>query len=491
MDIILFGAGDESKNVLPFLEEKFHILFFADNDPKKQGTYVGKYRVGHPDEIGKYSCRVVIASTRYGFEIANQLQQHGISPDRIFFYRKFCTDNRYSQYQLCPVMAEGIEETGKRLIQYDLCHAEERTTASRKVLVFCIFFSTYARQLIENISRRYTDIQFSLLTGSEDYLQRIETGSVEHIYYFRTLADLKTILEQLPVYDAMQLLWIEWEWAYFYRLIRSKTRRLNLNVGGSDFYRACEDEREFRRNLIMCADSIMAGTDETVRNFSGYYGDGVKEKMALLPFGVEVLDWIRQKEGIQRDVLKEKFQLPVDKLVVTCGHNSLESHQHIKMIEALEKLTADMKKQMFFVFPMTYPEGQDAYIAKVRERLARSSLAYMILTKFMDFEEMAEYAMASDVMIHVQTTDQLSSTMLEEMYAGGITIAGEWLPYRSLRDMGMFFLDVRYVSDIGTVLKDVLINRVEYKEKSKANKEIIWRNSSWEEVAPRWRALWE
>ena len=241
----------------------------------------------------------------------------------------------------------------------------------------------------------------------------------------------------------------------------------------------------------MCADRITAETDETVRNFGEYYGDEIKKKMAKLPFGVEVLDWIRQKEGMREEDLKEKFRLPTDKLVVTCGHNALESHQHIKVIEALEKLAADRKEQMFFVFPMTYPAGQDAYIEKVREKLDRSGLGYLILTEFMDFEEMAEYAMASDVMLHVQTTDQLSSTMLEEMYAGSITIAGEWLPYRSLREMGMFFLDAKSVSDIGTVLEQVVINRVEYKEKSKANKEIIWKNSSWDGVAPGWRALWE
>ena len=113
----------------------------------------------------------------------------------------------------------------------------------------------------------------------------------------------------------------------------------------------------------------------------------------------------------------------------------------------------------------------------------------MILTEFMDFQSMAQYAMISDIMLHVQTTDQLSSTMLEEMYAGSIVIAGSWLPYKSLRKKGVYFIDVDTISDIISVLSDVVTNIEQYKEKCRDNAKIIWKYSSWDELAPRWRAL--
>ena len=94
-------------------------------------------------------------------------------------------------------------------------------------------------------------------------------------------------------------------------------------------------------------------------------------------------------------------------------------------------------------------------------------------------------------MLHVQKTDQLSSTMLEEMYAGSIVIAGKWLPYRSLHDMGMFFLDVDKIDDTVEALETVVPNLEAYRKKCEGNKEIIWRHSSWDELAVRWRALWD
>lgn len=489
MDIVVFGAGEEGKKAIPFLEKNYHILFFADNDRKKQGTAFGGYTVKSLDEVKKQNCNIVIASNRYGFEISQRLQQEGISRGRLYFCRMFCTDEAY-HYEVCPVDEEKIESTAFPPIQYDLCHAEEQETDRKKVLIFCTFFSTYTKQLIENMSKRCGDIEFSLLTRAKGYKEKIISEHLKHIYYFRSMADLRAIMEQIPVYDAMQLLWIEWEWAYFYKLIRKKARRLNLNVGGSDFYRAEEDERLFKRNLIACADGITAETEATVREFGEYYGEEVKGKTHLLPFGVEVLEWIDHIENTPKNLIKEKYYLPSGKIIVTCGHNAIEKHQHMKIIDALEKLPENVKKQMVFVFPMTYPQGFDDYIGGISSRLEESGLEYKVLTEFMDFKSMAEYALISDIMIHVQTTDQLSSTMLEEMYAGSIVIAGKWLPYQSLHEMGIFFLDVGTVSGITASLEDAFANMGAYGKKCKGNRAIVKRHSSWDGLAPRWHALW-
>ena len=102
------------------------------------------------------------------------------------------------------------------------CRNEYRTS-HKKVLILCTFFSTYTKQLVENISKRYKDIEFSILTNAKEYREELLSEQLRHIYYFQTMSDLKTILEQLPVYDAMQLLWIEKEWAYFYKLIDRKS----------------------------------------------------------------------------------------------------------------------------------------------------------------------------------------------------------------------------------------------------------------------------
>ena len=487
--IIVFGIGQGGKNALPFLKREKNILFFTDNNEGKWGTNFQNYSVKSPDEIRKYNCDIVISTAKYDNEIIEQLEQMEVSRERIYICRKFQAEDTYS-YEIIPVMEGRLPRTKIPLIQYDLYHTKESETSYTKVLIYCLSFSVYTKQLIENMSKRYQNVEFSLLTKTKEYKEKIVSNQLKHIYYFQTLSDLKTILELLPVYDAMQLLWIEWEWSYLYRFIRSKTQRLNLNVGGSDFYRVDKKQKDFKKSLIACADKVTAETERTVQEFREYYRDEVENKMGLLPFGIEVLDFIDSNKDRNMNEFKRKYHIPLNKIVVTCGHNAIEEHHHMEIISALEQLSENVKRQIVCVFPMTYPNGREEYISKVITRLDEIGLEHVILTDFMDFQSMAEYALISDIMIHVQTTDQLSSTMLEEMYAGSIVIAGSWLPYQSLHEMGIYFLDVDTIPDVTAVLEDVVTNIESYKKKCAGNSEIVWKHSSWDELAPKWRALW-
>lgn len=490
MDIVIFGSGEVGKRAVQLLNKDYHILFLVDNNEKKWESTVEEYRIKSPEEIRKNECDVVIASARYGIEIADQLDRMGIDRERIWFFRSFGVDGIHG-YDIYPLEEELVNNTAVPLVQYDLLHQSEHPSEVKRVLVLCTFYSTYTKQLIENMSDIYTDIEFSVLTSTKEYAQKVALGKLKHIYCFQTMADLKTILEQLPVYDALQLLWIEREWAYFHKLIRQKAVRLNLNVGGSDFYRTGKGEKDFKKNLISCADTITAETERTVQEFQYYYGNLTKGKMGLLPFGIEVLEEIDKCRERSLDVVRQRYHIPTGKIVVTCGHNANDAHQHEAMIQAVGGLSETVKEQIVCVLPMTYPQGREAYIEEMADLLKKTGVQFVILTKFMDFQEMAEYALLSDIMIHVQKTDQLSSTMLEEMYAGSVVIAGKWLPYQSLHKMGIFFLDVDSMSDITGALEDVIGNMGEYRKRCEENRELIRRHSSWSEVAPKWHALWE
>lgn len=488
-DIAIFGLGIIGRTAILLLEKEYNIVLLVDNDKSKWGNSLGSYVIESPDKIQEFDCGVVVTPIN-GMEIVQQLQDMGVSRDRIFLCRRYWTGCEYG-CDVYPLSVQKVIGTEKHLQQYDLLNMAEAESTNMKIMVFCTFYSTYTKQLIENILRRYEDIEFSIITNQKDYKRRIVSEKIKHIYFFQTMADLKTILDELPVYDAMQLLWIEREWSYFYERIRKKTKRLNLNVGGSDFYRSGKAERDFKRKLIVCADRVTAETVGTVQDFESYYGSDVAGKMGLLPFGIEVLDFIKSGRDRDKSSLKKKYHIPLNRAVVTCGHNASKEHQHMKIIAALECLPDHIKEQIVCVFPMTYPNGSEEYIDSVGARLCESGLAYMILTEFMDFQAMAEYALISDIMIHVQTTDQLSSTMLEEMYAGSVAIAGSWLPYQSLHEMGIYFLDVDTIPDVTAVLEDVVTNLELYKERCAGNSELVWGHSSWDILAPKWRALWD
>lgn len=489
--IIIFGAGIRGKRAVSELKDRFDILFVVDNDEEKWGSMLEGYQVRPPMDVLQYECDIVITPIRICEEIIYQLYQIGVKTDKICLWNTVRISDTGFEDGIYPLDAGKIEGTRKQLIEYDLLNNVEQDTGHIKVLIVYSYYSVYTKQLVENLAKRYDDIEFSLLTSVKENKDNIDNKWLKHIYFFETDLDVKTILEQLPVYDAMQVLWIERRWAYFYKLLRKKTRRLNLNVGGSEFYRANKFERDFKKDFIACADIVTAETKETVWNFGEYYAEEAGNKMGLLPFGIEVLEYIQMIRKQDKNELKKKYSIPLNKVVVTCAHNAVRENRHLELIDALNVLPNKIRQQIVCVFPMTYPSNVSEYIREVESRLIDSGLEYIVLTKFMDFREMAEYALLSDIMIRVQTTDQLSSMMLEAMYAGSLVIAGSWLPYQSLRRMGIYFLDVDTITDVTAVLEEVVTNMDVYKGKCQGNAELVWKHSSWDELAPKWRALWE
>lgn len=487
MEVIVFGTGKIAHEAYSAIERRYKVLWYVDSDCYKWGEKIGDYDIRDPKSILNNNANVLVVSTLYRIDIANTLINMGVESNRIYLCNKEISEGKLF-FDFFPYSCELLKSKEKQLVEYDLKEQNEKENAKMKLMIFASFYSVYTKQLIEKVLSKYDNIEVSLLTYARESAYMISAKNLKHIYMYNSMAELKSILEQIPKYDIAQMLWIEYEWAYFQKMIMNKFRKVNLCVGGSDFYRALDSDRDYKRDLIYNADCISAETEETILAFKKYYGENLYVK--LLPFGVEVLSYIKKSLGTSKNFLKKKFGIPLNKYIVTCGHNAKSEHQHIELINNLAKLPNSIKKKSVFVFPMTYPSGMSLYIEKVKKELEKNELNYVVLTEFMDFQKMAEYAIISDIMIHVQTTDQLSSTMLEEMYAGSIVIAGAWLPYRSLHEKGMYFIDVNDIEDVTIVVKDVIDNFDEYREKCKVNKELVWNHSSWDVLCEKWYELW-
>lgn len=492
MKVIVYGTGLIAVKTRPFLEREYDVICYVDSDKRKWKTKFENHKIVSPLEIKQYGYdRIIVASIKYAYEIAEQLVQIGVAREQIYLCRQSSPDSA-DGFDIYPVQPELLETPGLQLTQYDqLVAKESNNTAVKRVLIFCSFGSVYVKQVVENMSRRYDDLELSILTASRMYPGWVRAKGLKHIYQYTSMAELKDILEKFPRFDVIQMLWIEPDAAFFHKLFRKKAKRLLLYIGGSDFYRASDSERAFKRELIMCADGVTAETKDTLRDFRAYYGEELTEKTSILPYGVEVLEYIQSGTIENRDNLKKKLGIPLDKVVVTCGHNAGPAHQHNEIIDALEKLPVSIKERIVCVFPMTYPSGQEEYIASIQSRLNESSLTYVLLTRFMNFEEMGHYALGSDIMIHVQTTDELSGTMLEELYAGSVVIAGRWLPYQCLHDSGVFLEEVDEVSGLTKKLTEIVTALDWYRKKCIPNKAVIWNRCSWEAVALQWRTIWD
>lgn len=485
MPVVLYGLGHVGKSMLPYLKERYEIVFWVDGNQHLWGKEYEGILVCSPEKLLEYMGKVIVTTTEtYFVEIAEYLLSIGFDKYNIARGQH----KVYDQHEeIVPYEMEMLNFQKVNLMDCDLLNRIEEKTSNR-VMIFSAYYTPYVIQLIKNCKKFIPGIHFGIISNSEDYYVKIK-DYVDHIYIYHSYAELYGILSELPKYDVFQILWIENIWVYFRELIREKCESLNIEVGGSDLYRARKAEQIYKSRLINMADIISAQTESTISAFVNTY-PATAGKIRWVNYGIEVLEYMNQENMQKLQQKRRTLNISDDALVIMCGYNASDAHQHIKLIQTLNKLDEFIKEKIILIFPMTYPRGQESYIEEVEKNLVDCGISYRILTEYMSFQEMAEIEMISDILITVQTTDQLSSTMLEIMYAGKVVIAGKWLPYEDLREKGIFFVSIDEIENLINVLGEVVVNYKLFQRKCSANKEIVYDMSSWNAASRRWCEIW-
>ena len=485
-EIVLFGIGEVLKSHPLTIMESYNVIGIVDNNYKQYSENVYGITVTAPNSLKGYN-GIVAITTRYKSypAISQQLMELGISLGQIHYLQYSFYTN---ELELIPGEKKQLNYPNRLLNEYDLIKNTTVKKQDKKIMLFCSFYTVYLVRLVKEVKKQYPDFSISVITKAFNYKEDL-VGIADHIFVFGTFSELGDILDSIEVYDAFQILWIEHVWCYFCEEIRAKCRLLNLCVGGSDFYRSDLPGLQYKRKIIELADGVSAETEDTINSFVSVYTEA-KNKICRVIHGVSVLDCIDVVKKTREEIC-DYFGIPSDRIIVTCGHNANVAHQHEAMAMALNKMRSEILEEIFFVYPMAYNSLDSVYIDKIKKVLLGMQGEHRVLTNFLNDDQMAEYATVSDIMIHVQKTDQLSSTMLEEMYAGAVVIAGSWLPYGSLRDAGITFFTVDTIEELGPCLEKIVTNLSSYKDQCKHNREIIRRKFSWDATIDGWISLWD
>lgn len=87
--IIIFGASKGGERFLRRCGDRYRVLAFCDNDPRKQGTRLADFDVLPPSRLHEFPYDQIVVASMFGSEIKAQLVQHGFAPEeRIRFAPK-------------------------------------------------------------------------------------------------------------------------------------------------------------------------------------------------------------------------------------------------------------------------------------------------------------------------------------------------------------------------------------------------------------------
>jgi len=372
-------------------------------------------------------------------------------------------------------------------------------------VTFCILGdigSTFVENFLARTAQYFDKALFDVLSPRasntkfpENVHQRIllETssfvGRIPKVRGAWVLTKKHKFIAKAEPYDLCHVHFVDKQSALLSRVLNQKCRKIVCSVWGSDFYRSSEKIRRLQERLYKISSVITFTNEKSMIEFDDYYDKRYSSKLRICRFGLAPLEVLR-KLDLNKMECRKHLELPEDSLILTVGYNNSPAQQHIEILNSIQKRRREVPENLFLVFPMTYG-ATDEYRNTVRKHLEQHGFRYKIFDKFMPDEEMAMLRRASDLMIQVQITDQFSGSMLEHLYTENVVITGDWLPYGTLDEKGIFMLKVSSVEEVGEKLVYALNNLDSLKEKCKKNPEIIWELSSWEKNIHSWIDMYE
>ena len=368
-----------------------------------------------------------------------------------------------------------------------------------RVLLLCTNKTAYVVQLYNFVKKYYPSVKYSILTTEDSadyYKDNLQLECEENIF---SVAGPKVLaiglaISRLPKFDIIHSMWLEYFWGLFACTIRTKTNKWFASIGGSDLYRDTKHWyfRCLQRRILSRCDLISSEGESTRAFFNATYRNkygGVPHR--IIRYGVDILDEIVTLDNNLASIkeLRAKYSIPGDKIVVMCGTCGRVQHQHIRVLEAMEKLPCDIINRICILIPATYDVKED-YIERVENKARSITDSVVVLREYLSPRGMAEIAYITDIMIHVQTTDQLSSAMISHMFIGNVVIAGSWLPYDELREKGIGFISIDNIEELSKTIPSVIETLDGYRSSYSNNKNIIYEISSWERSARDWYAAY-
>ena len=301
---------------------------------------------------------------------------------------------------------------------------------------------------------------------------------VKHVPFFRIVSSaLRTVkYNQWCNYDLIINMFVNHRDLLITSRLKSRQTKTVLYYTGSDLLRKSKLEIWLNRVLLRNPTKHVVGSAMLARGFEKKYPKKVSAE--IVHFGISAFESIKEYQ--------KKYKKDNKRKVFCIGYNGTCAHNHIAVLESFERLAPEQKDKVELILPMTYGTPPD-YLIHVKEKLDSLGIRYHQLTEFMDNEAMAKMWCHIDYFINAQSTDSLSASVLEALYAGAVLVNAEWLDYPEYEMLGIKCLPFSDYEGLFNRIVEI-ISHEPSGEKYTA-KDVLEQNMSWVAAKESWRDL--
>jgi hypothetical protein len=367
-----------------------------------------------------------------------------------------------------------------------------------KILYLADINSPLVLNLINNLKKANPKWEIDILSNSE-LKYSIDTSSFSNIYtinqnhflskipilkmFWYSFLLNKELINIEKKYDYIHMLFVHVSYWCLINKIKAKCNKFIITVFGSDYYKSPVIVKKMISFIVQKTDLITATNEKTLSEFSTYYSVSEKNK-SIVRFGLEALENIKSEYLIPQINHKNHFNIG-NELVITCGYNGSKNQNHLPIIEQIAKIKNNLPP-FVLLFPISTGINEN-YLNEIKQKLEQYNLKHYFITNYLTNLEVAKLRLATDIMIQVQNTDQLSGSMQEHLFAKNKVITAEWLPYAIFDNLGIRYFKIKSLDNLAeTILNAVNSSEIDYTE----NQQIIWELSSWETCITNWVNLY-
>lgn len=254
-------------------------------------------------------------------------------------------------------------------------------------------------------------------------------------------------------FDYVNIHYVKPDYFFILDYLKKCSSRIVLTPWGSDVYWPKSYYKFLVKKVFDAADYTTGAKDRFTEDYKRIF-KVPDHKMVFCNLGVEAIEYILENKKTI-DALEAKRQLGIENhYVIACGYKAMSSHQHLRIIEAINKVKNELPSNLLLLFPLTYPDDAQ-YIALIKQKVNECGLNAVYYEKFLDVPHLFLLRQATDLFIHVQDTDASCASIREYLLCEKKIINGAWLQYPELIKNGSNpFFEVDSLDDLSqTIIK--------------------------------------
>lgn len=353
-----------------------------------------------------------------------------------------------------------IWESGLNILRLLMCYSLfNETMKSYSILI--IAWNAYlghVEEFILNLKKTNPSVKISLLTVEPEpdsgsipagllestseiaffqkplrvYRNRLVNGLIKRFLFFKTFICLSK-----KRYDIINIHFALPSFSYAMPWIKKASRHIIISPWGSDVLRIEGGKKIHQlQKVYNDAQFVTVGKGSQIgrRLIDVFKVD--PNKLVGMGWGGAFFDFIQDNSmNVSIEEAKERFGL-TGKYVITCGYNTQPEQQHEAILNAIYCVRDQLPENLTLLFPFTYgwSEWSDIYTKKIKEKAADMGFDVVSIEKNLNMSDLLKLRMATDVFVHVQTTDAGSRCVMEYVACNKKVVHGSWIKYAYLEN---------------------------------------------------------